>query len=225
MKILRLVLNKNFMSYILVFGATFAVTGAFASDEVKLKKSCIKDYPIVAGETSLELLTIYSQVCDKKYKDNKDRLLLSAAEKFQQLGKNDKALQVVSLLEAQNLQSNELTDIKFLAGLGVANDALNKMRNTEVRYLTEGKTYPVAKNFIDAVKNAAPATVLVEKPEVQNSVATVRSQKPHKTKSVKSHPTPTRPPVVSSPPKSKPKTTVQPNTSTPSKNPFGDLNK
>ncbi len=118
---------------------------------------------MVEGETNPELLGIYAQLCDKKNKDYKNKLLVSAAEKFQQLGKNEKALQIVSYLETLNIQSNELTDVKFLAGLGLASDALTKMRTSEMRYLTEAKTYPVAKSFTDAVRQAMPAAVLVEK--------------------------------------------------------------
>lgn len=154
---------KNFIPYILVLGASLATTLVYADDEIKLKRSCIKDYPMVEGETNPELLAVYSQLCDKKNKDNKNKLLVSAAEKFQQIGKNDKAIQIVNYLETQNIQSNELTDVKFLAGIGLASDALNKMRTREMRYLTEDKTYPVAKSFTDAVRQAMPAAVLVEK--------------------------------------------------------------
>lgn len=211
MKILRSVLNKKFISFFLVLGASFATTFSYANDDIKLKKSCIKDYPVVMGETSPEILSIYAQVCDKKNKDKKDMLLVSAAEKFQQLGKNEKALQIVNLLESQNIQSTTLTDVKFLSGIGLANDALTKMRNTEVRYLTEDKTYPVAKNFVDAVKSAAPATVLVEKQESRVS-STVKTPKQPKVRTVRNRPTPTRTtPVRTTPtpvaPKPKPATT------------------
>jgi hypothetical protein len=78
---------KNFIPYILVLGASLATTLVYADDEIKLKRSCIKDYPMVEGETNPELLAVYSQLCDKKNKDNKNKLLVSAAEKFQQIGK------------------------------------------------------------------------------------------------------------------------------------------
>ncbi|RZG86952.1 hypothetical protein EXE10_05375 [Acinetobacter sp. WCHAc060033] len=216
MRILRLVLNKNFISCFLVLGASLVTSFTYADDEIKLKKSCIKDYPVVAGETSPELLSIYAQVCDKKNKDNKDMLLVSAAEKFQQLGKNDKALQLVNFLEGQNIQSTTLTDVKFLAGISLAKDALNKMINTEVRYLSEEKTYPVAKSFVDAVKSAAPAAILVEKQESQASSVT-KTTKPAKVRTVKNRTTPVRTtPVRTTPPATtpvalKPATTTRPN--------------
>ncbi|MFW1797635.1 hypothetical protein ACG9X6_21180 [Acinetobacter guillouiae] len=182
---------KNFIPYILVLGASLATTLVYADDEIKLKRSCIKDYPMVEGETNPELLAVYSQLCDKKNKDNKNKLLVSAAEKFQQIGKNDKAIQIVNYLETQNIQSNELTDVKFLAGIGLASDALNKMRTREMRYLTEDKTYPVAKSFTDAVRQAMPAAVLVEKN--QESAPVVERARPQKVnRAQKSRTTPTR---------------------------------
>ena len=182
---------KNFIPYILVLGASLATTLVYADDEIKLKRSCIKDYPMVEGETNPELLAVYSQLCDKKNKDNKNKLLVSAAEKFQQIGKNDKAIQIVNYLETQNIQSNELTDVKFLAGIGLASDALSKMRTREMRYLTEDKTYPVAKSFTDAVRHAMPAAVLVEKN--QESAPVVERARPQKvSRPQKSRTTPTR---------------------------------
>ena len=182
---------KNFIPYILVLGASLATTLVYADDEIKLKRSCIKDYPMVEGETNPELLGVYSQLCDKKNKDNKNKLLVSAAEKFQQIGKNDKAIQIVNYLETQNIQSNELTDVKFLAGIGLASDALSKMRTREMRYLTEDKTYPVAKSFTDAVRQAMPAAVLVEKN--QESAPVVERARPQKvSRPQKSRTTPTR---------------------------------
>ncbi|MFW2096924.1 hypothetical protein ACG9ZL_12000 [Acinetobacter sp. ULE_I057] len=182
---------KNFIPYILVLGTSLATTFVYADGEIKLKRSCIKDYPMVEGETNPELLAVYSQLCDKKNKDNKNKLLVSAAEKFQQIGKNDKAIQIVNYLEAQNIQSNELTDVKFLAGIGLASDALNKMRTREMRYLTEDKTYPVAKSFTDAVRQAMPAAVLVEKN--QESAPVVERARPQKvSRPQKSRTTPTR---------------------------------
>jgi hypothetical protein len=199
---------KNYIPYILVLGASFASTFVSANDEIKLKRSCIKDYPMVEGETNPELLGIYAQLCDKKNKDYKNKLLVSAAEKFQQLGKNEKALQIVSYLDTLNIQSNELTDVKFLASLGLASDALNKMRTSEMRYLTEAKTYPVAKNFTDAVRQAMPAAVLVEKN--QESAPVVERARPQKVSRPQkvNRPSPTRSaPSSSKPAASKPAAT------------------
>ena len=88
-------------------------------NRIELKKGCIKDYPLVADETDPDLLNIYSQICDKKNKKNielKNELFIQAAQKFQQLGKNLKALQLVESLRKQNIQHTALTDVTFLAG-------------------------------------------------------------------------------------------------------------
>ncbi len=133
--------------------------------EVKLKRSCIKDNPVVEGESDPALLGIYAQLCDKKNKDNKDNNMILAAQQFQKLGKNYKALQIVSELESNNIHSNTLTDVKFLAGVNLANSALNQMREKESRYLSNDDTYPAVKKFTDDVKGALPATVLEKKAE------------------------------------------------------------
>ena len=86
---------KNIISYFLVLGASLATTLAYADDDIKLKKSCIKDYPAVQGESSPELLSIYAQICDKKNKDKKNDLLISAASQLQKIGKNLKLIKIL----------------------------------------------------------------------------------------------------------------------------------
>lgn len=213
---------KKFILCGLVFATSVTSVISHAGDEIKLKRSCLKDYPEVVGESNPELLSIYSQLCDKKNKDNKNSFLIMAAQKFQQLGKNNKAIQIVSYLETQNIQSNELTDVKFLSGIGLAHDALNKMRNNEMRYLTEDVTYPVAKSFSEEIKHAAPSSVLVEKQQevntniVKTSKQTRSTRYVRPTKSVRKVVAPTK---SATPAKSKPAAT----TSSASQNPFGKL--
>lgn len=205
-----------------VFATSVTSVISHAGDEIKLKRSCLKDYPEVVGESNPELLSIYSQLCDKKNKDNKNSFLIMAAQKFQQIGKNNKAIQIVSYLETQNIQSNELTDVKFLSGIGLAHDALNKMRNNEMRYLTEDVTYPVAKSFSEEIKHAAPSSVLVEKQQevntniVKTSKQTRSTRYVRPTKSVRKAVAPTK---SATPAKSKPAAA----TSSASQNPFGKL--
>lgn len=205
-----------------VFATSVTSVISHAGDEIKLKRSCLKDYPEVVGESNPELLSIYSQLCDKKNKDNKNSFLIMAAQKFQQMGKNNKAIQIVSYLETQNIQSNELTDVKFLSGIGLAHDALNKMRNNEMRYLTEDVTYPVAKSFSEEIKHAAPSSVLVEKQQevntniVKTSKQTRSTRYVRPTKSVRKAVAPTK---SATPAKTKPAAT----TSSASQNPFGKL--
>ena len=126
-------------------------------NRIELKKGCIKDYPLVADETDPDLLNIYSQICDKKNKKNielKNELFIQAAQKFQQLGKNLKALQLVDSLRKQNIQHTALTDVTFLAGVGIAQSSLQHMRNNDLRYLSPEMTYPAAKQFSESIRTS-----------------------------------------------------------------------
>ena len=126
-------------------------------NRIELKKGCIQDYPLVADETDPDLLNIYSQICDKKNKKNielKNELFIQAAQKFQQLGKNLKALQLVDSLRKQNIQHTALTDVTFLAGVGIAQSSLQHMRNNELRYLSPEMTYPAAKQFSESIRTS-----------------------------------------------------------------------
>jgi len=133
---------------------------AFASEKmIELKKACIKDYPLVGDETDSDLLNIYRQICDKTNKKNielKNELSIQAAQRFQTLGKNLKALQLVDDLRKQNVQRRELTDVAFLAGVGIAESNLQHMRNHEMRYLNAENTYPAAKKLSDHIQIALP---------------------------------------------------------------------
>lgn len=155
-------MNTKILLTTLLIGLGMASTTY--ADEVKLKRGCVKDHPLVAGETDQTLLQIYAQACDKKNKDNKNGFLAQAAQRFQQIGQNQKALQLVNSLNAQNVQHSSLTDTKFLAGIGIANEALEQMRGPEVRYLTE-ETYEPALALSEAVKKAKPLTVIETKVE------------------------------------------------------------
>ena len=149
---------KTLLKNSILFTA-FLLCSTFGSmayaNEVELKRSCVKDNPLVAGETDATLLQIYAQVCDKKNKDNKNGYLAQAAQQFQKIGRNDKALRLVNELNANNIQHPSLTDVKFLAGVGIANEALAQMRGAEVRYLTD-ETYAPAIALNNAVKKARP---------------------------------------------------------------------
>ena len=126
-------------------------------NRIELKKGCIQNNPLVADETDPDLLNIYSQICDKKNKKNielKNELFIQAAQKFQQLGKNLKALQLVDSLRKQNIQHTALTDVTFLAGVGIAQSSLQHMRNNELRYLSPEMTYPAAKQFSESIRTS-----------------------------------------------------------------------
>lgn len=154
---------KKIISYSFVLGAALACTWLHADDEIKLKKSCLKDYPAVVGESNPELLSIYAQLCDKKNKERKNELLIQAASQFQKNGQNFKSLQVINELESNNIKNNTVTDIKFLAALGITDSALQYMKQQESRYLNAEDTYPAAIKFSEDVKKSIPTSIVEKK--------------------------------------------------------------
>lgn len=225
---MRFILNKTILFTTLLVGSVFTST-AFADE---LKKSCVKDHPLVAGESDPTLIQIYSQVCDKKNKDNNNGYLAQAAQRFQQLGRNYKALQLVNELNAKQVQHSSLTDVKFLASVALANDALTQMRDKEVRYLSDD-AYTPAIAFSDAVRRAKPLSVIETKVEEtpkrtyepKRSYET-KSSKPRsqsKASSTKTSKTATK--TVAKTTKTTTQKTAAPSTpaKTPAKNPFGNL--
>lgn len=221
---MRYILNKVILLTTVLVSSVFT-TSVFAEE---LKRSCVKDNPLVAGESDPALIQIYSQVCDKKNKDNNNEYLAQAAQRFQQIGRNYKALQLVNELNAKQVQHSSLTDVKFLAGVAIANEALTQIRDKEVRYLSDD-AYAPAVAFSDAVRKAKPLSVIetkVEespkrnyepkrayepkqsKPRTQTKSSSVKTSKaPAKTVTK----TTTTKPAVSTPAKA------------PAKNPFGNL--
>lgn len=152
---------------------------AYANDStIQLGRKCIKDNPLVVGETDSILLTIYSQICDKKNEKTKNILLIQAAQRFQAIGQDFKALQLVNSLHSQNIQSVSLTDVQFLAGTAIANKSITQMRTKEMRYLTREQTYPAAKDLINAIERAKPAAVLSNQSgsKVRTSTRTARKE-------------------------------------------------
>ena len=196
------------------------------ANEVELKRSCVKDNPLVAGETDATLLQIYAQVCDKKNKDNKNGYLAQAAQQFQKIGRNDKALRLVNELNANNIQHPSLTDVKFLAGVGIANEALAQMRGAEVRYLTD-ETYAPAIALNDAVKKARPLTVIETKVEEPPKPAEVRrtrtTQRAATTQRRNTAATRTRQTQRTTPPARTQTPAAKPATQPQRSNPFGSL--
>lgn len=190
------------------------------ADEVSLKRSCVKDNPLVAGETDPTLILIYAQICDKKNKDNKNAYLAQAAHRFQQLGQNNKALSLVNSLNASGFHHPSLTDVKFLSGVAIANEALTQMRGSEVRYLSD-ETYAPAAEFNEAVKKAKPLTVIETKVEEAPPRRVQEYRAP-----VKSTPKPVTRRTTNNTPKSNPTPRVStPVEKAPAKreNPFGSL--
>ncbi|SPL69702.1 hypothetical protein [Acinetobacter stercoris] len=195
---------------------------SFANDsEVKLKRSCIKDNPLVEGENDPALLGIYAQACDRKNKDNKNAYLVQAAQRYQQLGKNFKALQLVNELQNQNVQSNTLTDVKFLAAANIANSAISQIRTKEMRYLTSDGTYPAAKELTDSINAAKPASVLVnaKAKDDDESKTPVRSVRTRSSSSAHRAATKSKPKATTA----KPKATTPAASKPTSSNPFAGL--
>lgn len=154
-----LILNKIKAIWVFVF---LCLIQHAKADDQKLKRSCLKENPIMQGVYDPDLIDIYKQACDKKNKENKVEYLIEAAHRFNMLDLNYHALQVIGELEANNIKSQDLTDLKFLAGSKLASDALNTMREDELRYLSKETTYPAAKKMREAIQHALPRYVLVE---------------------------------------------------------------
>ena len=203
----RHILRKGIVFSAILVGLSFLNFAHAAEENIKLKKSCIRDYPQVSGQTDPELLGIYSQVCDKKNADSKNDLLAQAAMRFHQLGQNMNALYLANYLKQQNVRGNLLTDVIFLSSVSIANSSLKEMRNNEMRYLSEDVTYPPAKEFVDAIKTSVPA------PTTNSNLKAITDE------SIKSQARSSRSNTVSSNTKRTTKTTTKPRSTTPAATP------
>lgn len=160
----RFILKKSIVLTSILLG-TFISTSVFANG---LKRSCIKENPLVEGETDRTLIHIYTQVCDKKNKENKNAYLVQAAQQFENIGRSLKALQLVNELNVQGYGHTILTDVKFSASVNIANQALDQIRSHEGRYIDED-LYPDADSFANAVKAARPLPVIQQQEEQARS--------------------------------------------------------
>lgn len=153
------ILKKGIVLIPVIAAALMAQAGFAAEKPPELKKSCIKDNPLADGDSDPELIGLYSQICDKKNKKNNEMMTdlhIQAAQKYQELGYSLKALQAVNQLRKQNINRQELTDVEFLAGIAVSQNALNQMRTIELRALSE-TSYAPAKKLAETVRFAQPA--------------------------------------------------------------------
>lgn len=130
---------------------------------VKLKRKCIKQNPLVAGQTDQALLKIYQQVCDKSNAGQVNDLLAQAAMRMYELKQPMNALTLANELQQKNIQGATLTDVTFLASVDIANNALQHMRTDEMRYLSTELTYPPAKQLSENIRTALPAPVITTK--------------------------------------------------------------
>ena len=173
---MRLSLKKILIS-LAVISSILGAQHAVASDK-KLSRSCLKNNPLVVNETDENLINIYEAYCDKKNADAKYSYLAKAAQRFQQIGQNFKALEIINELEALNLQGNTITDVKFLASANLANSALSQMRSIENRYLTSDGTYPIAKQLSKNIESAKSTIILKmeEPPQAQQKRASTSTK-------------------------------------------------
>jgi beta-galactosidase/beta-glucuronidase len=218
---------KKIIVVLAVLGGMISTQSVLASDK-SLSRSCLKNNPLAVGETDVNLIEIYDAYCDKKNADVKYSYLAKAAQRFQLLGKNWKALQIVNELESLNLRGNTITDVKFLASANLANEALNQMRTTENRYLTTDVTYPTAKVLSENIDSAKSSIILqLEKPKVATRNTTSNTRNTSRTNNTRTTRTATTPrvtnttPRVTTTPTTTPRVTPTPAPASSGGSPFG----
>ncbi|ENW80529.1 hypothetical protein F909_01815 [Acinetobacter sp. ANC 3929] len=154
-------MKKGIVISILCITASLIGNSVYADDKeikpIKLKSKCIKQYPLAANQTDHALLDIYQQACDKDNASRLNDLLAQAAMRMYELKQPMNALKLATQLQEQNVRGATLTDVTFLASVDVANQALQHMRSTEMRYLSNELTYPPAKQLSDSIRAAVPA--------------------------------------------------------------------
>lgn len=121
------------------------------SKPIKLKRKCLKQHPLAENQTDQVLLGIYQQACDKKNAASVNDLLAQAAMRMYELKQPMNALSLATHLQKQNVRSTTLTDVTFLAGVAIANEAVEHMRSSEMRYLSHDVTYPPAKELMNNI--------------------------------------------------------------------------
>lgn len=157
----RHILKKGIVISILCITAGLIGNSAFADDKeikpIKLKSKCLKQNPLAVNQTDHALLDIYQQVCDKDNASRVNDLLAQAAMRMYELKQPMNALKLATQLQEQNVRGATLTDVTFLASVQIANEALQHMRSSEMRYLSNELTYPPAKQLSDSIRVALPA--------------------------------------------------------------------
>ncbi|WP_228206908.1 hypothetical protein [Acinetobacter sp. LoGeW2-3] len=186
------------MSSVLVLMMAVCTMSFMQAHAAPLKKSCLKVYPLAEGDTDLEILQQYEQLCAKSAKKDLNlqrEIKANIAKLYLDRGLHLKALQAVDQLSRENYTTRQLTDITFLAGVAISNKAVNYMRSTEIRPLTE-ETYAITKVFNDNVRLSQPVTVMPLRAENSSSskktTVTTASKKTSSTKTRSSAPVPTK---------------------------------
>jgi hypothetical protein len=157
----RHILKKGIVISILCIATGLIGNSVYAEEQaakpIKLKSKCIKQNPLVAGQTDQTLLGIYQQVCDKDNASRVNDLLAQAAMRMYEIKQPMNALKLATQLQEQNVRGAALTDVAFLASVELANQSLQHMRSSEMRYLSNELTYPPAKQLSDNIRAAVPA--------------------------------------------------------------------
>jgi len=150
------------MSSILVLMLAVCTMSLMQTHAATLKKSCLKVHPLAKGDTDLEILQQYEQLCAKPARKDlhlQREIKADIAQLYLDRGLHLKALQAVDQLSRENYMTRQLTDISFLAGVAISNNAVTYMRTTEIRPLNE-ETYAITKVFNDNVRLSQPVTVM-----------------------------------------------------------------
>lgn len=165
----------------LVFAALIAsLTTPVFADDAKLKKSCLKKYPIMQGIYDLELIKMFDDICDKKNKDNQNAYLIQAVQRLHQLGFTYQALQLIGSLEAQGVNHEQLTKIKFLIATRFSDDALKIMQAKQSHFLAEPPIIQAAISLNTNLQQVFVAHVEEEKVEKAQQVEEKKLRQPIK---------------------------------------------
>ena len=163
-------MKKN-MSSILVLMMAVCTMSLMQTHAATLKKSCLKAYPLANGDTDPEILQQYEQLCAKPTQKDLNlqrEIKANIAQLYLDRGLHLKALQAVDQLNRENYTTRQLTDITFFSSVAISNKAVNYMRSTEIRPLTE-ETYAITKVFNDNVRLSQPVTVMPLRAEKNSS--------------------------------------------------------
>ncbi|MGE8537654.1 MAG: hypothetical protein ACN6NI_00075 [Acinetobacter sp.] len=155
---------KNDLGIMALIMLGMAQVCAAQAHAAELNRSCIKAYPQAKNDTDSTLIGLYQQLCEKSAKKNIQRqhqLNTQIAKRYVELGNNLKALNLIERLHQQNYHHQDLTDLGFLAGVGISAQNLEQMRSSEVRALNDF-TYPQARSLTEQIYLAQPAPVFSE---------------------------------------------------------------
>ncbi|OAL80731.1 hypothetical protein AY607_03305 [Acinetobacter sp. SFA] len=220
-------MKKN-MSSILVLMMAVCTMSLMQTHAATLKKSCLKAYPLANGDTDPEILQQYEQLCAKPTQKDLNlqrEIKANIAQLYLDRGLHLKALQAVDQLNRENYTTRQLTDITFFSSVAISNKAVNYMRSTEIRPLTE-ETYAITKVFNDNVRLSQPVTVMPLRAEKNSSTkkqtVASSSKKSSSTKSRPSAPTKAKETSTSNVVAKKNEPVVTRNVP-PTSNPFGAL--